>query len=133
MSFDQKSLEDLASSYTKAWNSKVPENVAACHVPDSRITINLGEPSIGHEGLTAMAAGFHADVPDLVLQNEGIRSAGSHVVYLWRFTGHHAETGNPLNVGGWEEWELNDDMKITSSLGWFDADDYQRQVDGSAG
>ena len=133
MSFDQKSLDDLATRYTEAWNSKVPENVAAFHVSDSRITINRGEPSVGHEGLTAMAAGFHADVPDLVLQNEGIRSAGNHVVYLWRFTGHDAGTGNPLNVIGWEEWELNDDMKITSSLGWFDADDYQRQVDGAAG
>ncbi len=67
MSFDQKSLDDLAAKYTEAWNSKVPENVAAY----------------------------------------------------------------PLNVSGWEEWELNDDMKITSSLGWFDADSYQRQVDGA--
>ena len=133
MSFDQRSLEDLAARYTEAWNSRVPENVAAFDMPDSRITINRGEPSVGHEGLTAMAAGFHADVPDLLLHNEGIRSAGNHVVYLWRFTGHHAETGNPLNVSGWEEWELNDDMKISSSLGWFDADDYQRQVAGIAG
>lgn len=133
MSFTKASLDEFARQYTEAWNSKIPENVASCHVPDSRITINLGEPSVGHEGLTAMSAGFHADVPDLVLQNEGIRSAGNHVVYLWRFRGHHAETGNPLNVSGWEEWDLNDDMKITSSLGWFDADDYQRQVDGATG
>jgi len=75
-----------------------------------------------------MAAGFHSDVPDLVLQNDGIRSAGNHVVFLWTFTGHHVETGNPLNVSGWEEWELDDDMKITSSLGWFDALEYDRQV-----
>ena len=86
---------------------------------------------MGHDELTAMAAGFHSDVPDLVLKNDGIRSAGNHVVFMWTFTGHHAETGNPLNVGGWEEWELDDDMKITSSLGWFDADSYQQQVDGS--
>ena len=32
-----------------------------------------------------MAAGFHADVPDLVLQNDGIRSAGKHVVFMWTF------------------------------------------------
>ena len=130
MSFSQESLEKLAKHYTEAWNSKVPENVANCHVSTSQIIINQGEPSAGHEGLTAMAAGFHADVPDLVLTCDGIRSAGSHVVYLWTFTGHHAETGNPLNVTGWEEWELDEDMKITSSLGWFDGDDYQRQVDG---
>ena len=130
MSFSQESLEKLATDYTAAWNSKVPENVANCHVASSQIIINRGEPSKGHAELTAMAAGFHADVPDLVLTCEGIRSAGQHVIYLWRFTGHHVETGNPLDIAGWEEWELNENMKITSSLGWFDAEDYQRQVEG---
>ena len=80
-----------------------------------------------------MAAGFHADVPDLVLQNDGIRSAGNHVVFLWTFTGHHAKTGSPVKVSGWEEWELDDSLKVKASLGWFDAEQYQRQVDGSSG
>lgn len=130
MSFTQNALDDLATRYTAAWNSKVPENVASFHVADSRIVINRGEPSVGHSGLTEMAAGFHADVPVLVLQNDGIRAAGTHVVFMWTFTGHHAQTGNPLDVSGWEEWELDDNMKVTSALGWFDAEDYDRQVDG---
>lgn len=96
----------------------------------SSITINRGEPSVGHSGLTEMAAGFHADVPDMILQDDGIRAAGNHVVFMWTFTGHHAETGNPLDVSGWEEWDLDDNLKITASLGWFDADDYDRQVAG---
>ena len=133
MSFDQASLDDLASRYTEAWNSEVPENVAAFHLSSSQISINRGEPSVGHDGLTAMAAGFHADVPDLILQNDGIRFAGNHVVYMWTFTGHDAQTKNPLNISGWEEWDLDENMKITSALGWFDADDYQRQVDGNSG
>ena len=128
MALTQEQLEDLAKRYTEAWNSKVPEAVAAFHVASSRIVINRGEPSEGHDGLTAMAAGFHADVPDLHLTCEGIRGAGSHVVYLWRFTGHHAETGNALDVQGWEEWELDDAGMVTSSLGWFDGEDYARQV-----
>ena len=130
MSFDRASLEDLAARYTAAWNSKVPENVAAFHAPTSEISINRGVPSVGHDGVTAMAAGFHADVPDLFLQNDGIRAAGNHVVYMWTFTGHDAQTKNPLRISGWEEWDLDEDMKVTSALGWFDADDYQSQVDG---
>jgi len=130
MSFNRQDLEKLAKMYTHAWNSKVPENVANCHASTSQIVINRGEASVGHDELTAMAAGFHADVPDLLLKCDGIRSAGNHVIYLWTFTGHHAESGNPLSVPGWEEWELNEDMEITSSLGWFDADEYQRQIDG---
>lgn len=130
MSFTQSQLDDLAQRYTAAWNSKVPENVAAFHEPTSSIVINRGEPSVGHAGLTAMAAGFHGDVPDLHLTCDGIRGAGAHVIYMWTFTGHHAETGNPLNVQGWEEWELNADMKVTRALGWFDGEDYDRQVAG---
>lgn len=131
MPFTQRELDGLALRYTDAWNSKVPENVADFHAPTSRIVINRGEPSVGHDGLTAMAARFHADVPDLHLSCDGIRGAGSHVVYMWTFTGHHAEIGKPLKVEGWEEWELGDDMKIMSSLGWFDGGDYDRQVAGS--
>ena len=78
-----------------------------------------------------MAAGFLADVPDLLLENDGIRSAGTHVVFLWTFSGHDAQTGNPVKVSGWEEWELDDDLNVISSLGWFDAEDYRRQVDGT--
>ena len=130
MAFTQTELEDLARRYTEAWNSKDPENVAAFHTPNSSIVINRGEPSVGHKGLVEMAAGFHADVPDLHLTCDGIRGAGHHIVYLWTFTGHHTETGNPLNVRGWEEWELDSDMKVTSSLGWFDAEEYERQVAG---
>lgn len=130
MSFDQTRLDDLATRYTAAWNSKVPENVSAFHNPTSQICINRGEPSVGHDGLTEMAAGFHAEVPDLVLQNDGIRAAGNHVVFMWTFTGHEVETGNPLNVQGWEEWELDENMMINSALGWFDAEDFERQVQG---
>lgn len=130
MVFTQSDLDTLAQRYTDAWNSKVAENVASFHRSDSSIIINRGEPSVGYAGLTEMAAGFHADVPDLHLTCNGIRGAGKHVVYLWTFTGHHAETGNALEVEGWEEWELDDDMKVISSLGWFDGDEYERQVAG---
>ena len=126
----QYDVEKLARRYTNAWNSKVPEQVAAFHTPNSRIIINRGEPWIGFDGLTEMAAGFHSDVPDLHLTCDAIRAAGSHIVYLWTFTGHHAQTGNPLTIHGWEEWEIDADMNITSALGWYDSDDYERQVQG---
>ena len=131
MTIDQARLEDLAARYVAAWNSKVPEHVADFHTSKSQIVINRGEPSVGHEGVTAMAAGFHADVPDMLLRSDGIRAAGNHAVFMWTFTGHDAQTGNPLEISGWEEWELNGELKVTSSLGWYDAEEYQRQIDGS--
>ena len=29
---------------------------------------------------------------------------------------------------GWEEWDLDADLKVKASRGWFDADDYARQT-----
>jgi hypothetical protein len=78
-----------------------------------------------------MASGFSADVPDLNLVCNDIRLSGTHAVYVWTFTGHDSTTGNPLTIKGWEEWELDEELKVKASRGWFDADDYARQVDGN--
>ena len=75
-----------------------------------------------------MAAGFFADVPDLALICDNVRCAGNHVAYFWTFTGTHATTKRPLIISGWEEWGLDADLKVTASRGWYDADDYARQV-----
>jgi len=75
-----------------------------------------------------MAAGFFADVPDLLLACDEVRVAGDHIAFFWTFTGTHAATGNPLRVVGWEEWDLDADLKVTGSRGWYDADDYARQI-----
>ena len=47
-----------------------------------------------------------------------------------RLSRRHAATGNPLDVKGWEEWDLDADGSIAESKGWFDAGDYARQVSG---
>ena len=77
-----------------------------------------------------MAAGFYADVPDLALSCDSVRAAGDHAIYVWTFTGHDAATGNPLTIQGWEEWDLDGEMKVKASRGWFDGEDYARQVAG---
>lgn len=95
---------------------------------DGQIVINRGEPWKSRARIAEMAAGFFADVPDLVLRCDDLRCAGGHVLYVWTFPGHHAQTRNRLKVAGWEEWELDAELKVTSSLGWFDSAAYERQV-----
>lgn len=126
----QADLNTLADAYTAAWNSKSPDAVASFYAPDGGIVINNGDPWSGREKVAEMAAGFYADVPDLSLTCDSIRGAGDHVIYVWTFTGHDAKTGNPLTIEGWEEWDLNADMKVQASRGWFDAEEYARQVAG---
>lgn len=118
----------FAAAYTAAWNSGSPEAVASFYAQDGQIVINRGEPWVGRKGVADMAAGFFADVPDLKLMCDDVRCAGSHVAYFWTFTGTHSSTRNRLRVVGWEEWDLDDDMKVVASRGWFDADDYARQT-----
>ena len=130
MAIDHQAMRAAADAYTAAWNSGSPGAVASFYAPDGRIVINRGDPWEGQEGVARMAAGFFADVPDLSLVCDGLRIAGDHVVYLWTFTGSHAATGNPLRVVGWEEWTVDATLQVKSSLGWYDADDYARQVAG---
>jgi len=102
--------------------------VASFHPENGGIVINRGTPREGRAGVTAMTAGFFADVPDLNLTCDGLHVAGSHLACLWTFIGHHAVTRNPLRITGWEEWDLNATGKVAVSRGWFDAADYARQV-----
>ncbi|MCW5729362.1 MAG: nuclear transport factor 2 family protein [Alphaproteobacteria bacterium] len=127
---DHKAVARMSQSYTAAWNAKSAEAVASHYADDGQIVINRGTPWKGRAGIRDMAAGFYADVPDLSLTCDDIRCAGSHAVYVWTFTGHHAGSGRPLKISGWEEWELDDDLRVKSSLGWYDAEDYARQVEG---
>ena len=114
---DHDRMRQTADAYTAAWNSGSAEAVAAFFAPDGRIVINRGEPWEARAGVARMAAGFYADVPDLHLVCDGLRIAGDHAVYLWTFTGHHATSGNPLRVVGWEEWDVDVDLRVKSSRG----------------
>jgi len=123
-------IAQTAAAYTDAWTSGSAADVATFFAPNGHITINRGTPWQGRAGVAAMAEGFFADVPDLSLSCDGLRIAGNHVAYLWTFTGHHAQTRNPLRISGWEEWDLDAEGKVAASRGWFDAEDYARQVAG---
>jgi uncharacterized protein (TIGR02246 family) len=127
---DPSEVERMAADYTAAWNSKSAAAVASFYAQDGEIIINNGDPWTGRSRVQDMAAGFYADVPDLTLTCDDVRCSGSHVIYIWTFTGHDAATGNPLTIRGWEEWELGGDLKVVASRGWFDAHDYARQAAG---
>lgn len=127
---DHDRMRQTAEGYTDAWNSGSAEAVADFYAPDGHIVINRGERWEGRAGVARMAAGFFADVPDLQLVCDDLRVAGDHVVYLWTFTGTHAASGNRLRVIGWEEWDVDADLRVKSSRGWYDAAGYARQVAG---
>jgi uncharacterized protein (TIGR02246 family) len=128
MAIDHETASRLAEAYTAAWNSGSADAVAAFYAQEGQIIINRGQPWLGRKGIADMAAGFFSDVPDLKLVCDDVRCAGNHVAYFWTFTGTHVSTKNLLRVAGWEEWDLDDDLKVIHSRGWYDADDYARQT-----
>jgi uncharacterized protein (TIGR02246 family) len=125
--YDQK-VREVGRRYAEAWCSHSPDAVAAFYASDGQIQINKGEVLKGHTAIAEMAAGFFADFPDLVVHCDDIRMAGSHALFAWTLEGHHAQTKRFVKVGGWEEWELDANLMIISSLGWFDSVEYQRQI-----
>ena len=128
MAISEMQARKLADDYTAAWNTGKPEAVASFFAETGGIVINRGPLWQGRAGVAAMAAGFYADVPDLTLQCDGVKLAGSHMLYLWTFTGTPVRTGGKLRITGWEEWELSDDFQVTASRGWFDPEEYARQT-----
>lgn len=130
MTLGTDTITRIAANYEAAWNSGDPSRVAACYAGDGGIVINRGTPWQGRTKVAEMAAGFYTDVQDMRVILDDLRIAGDHVAFIWTFTGRHAGTGNALDVKGWEEWDLDENGLIAASRGWYDADDYGRQVNG---
>ena len=132
MSAEYAKLKQIASEYAEAWSSHSPEAVASFYTEDGQIEINRGQPLKGRDAIAQMAEGFYASFPDLKVHCDEVRTAGSHAIFAWTLEGHHAETKSFVKLAGWEEWELDDQFKIKSSLGWFDAAEEQRQISRDA-
>lgn len=125
------SLSAIGDAYARAWSSKSPAAVAEFYAEDGQIVVNHGSPSVGRKAIGEMANGFYTAFPDLVVHCDLMRAAGQHALFAWTLEGRHAETKNFVQVAGWEEWELDANLKIKSSMGWFDAADYEAQIAGN--
>ena len=125
---DQETAQRLAREHCAAWTRRDARAVADRYAKQTSMSINGNDPMTRRAEIADMAQGFMADFPDLVLSLDHVLVADHHMVYAWTFEGHHAKTGRPVCFSGWEEWDLDDALSVTRSLGWYDAEDYERQV-----
>jgi hypothetical protein len=136
---DDRSLRELATRYTAAWCSQHAADVAACYSERGSLTINGGAPAQGRPAITEAAQSFMTAFPDMVVTMDAVepnRDDESRAIYRWTLTGINTGpggTGNPVRISGREEWTLSKDGLIAASNGFFDAADYQRQLDGVRG
>jgi nuclear transport factor 2 (NTF2) superfamily protein len=117
-------VHQLARTYTEAWCSRDPARVAAHYAPGGTIAINGGEPAPIHD----VAASFIAAFPDIEVFMDDLVVGDGTAEYRWTFTGTSSETGNAVRISGREEWALDDDGLIVSSIGRYDQAEYDRQL-----
>lgn len=129
-------LEYFARRHTEAWCSQDPAQVAAQYAAAGSLTINEGVPSVGPEAITEAARSFMVAFPDLQVLMDDVRPQGDNAVYRWTLVGTNTGpggTGHPVRISGFEEWTFDEDGLIAASLGYFDQDEYNRQLGREAG
>ena len=130
---DTTRLRDFAVRYTAAWCSRNAASVAAFFGPAGSLKVNDNAPAVGRQAITETAQGFMTAFPDIQVLMDDIAAEGDRVVYRWTLVGTNSGpggTGRSVRISGLEEWRIGADGLIEESLGHFDSDDYQRQLEG---
>lgn len=124
-------LNTFAERYAQAWSSQEPERLAAFYAEDGVLQVNDGAPSVGRDAITEKVRGFMSAFPDMVVELVALRRVDDEVQFHWRWTGTNTGpggNGNAVDLRGYEQWTLGDDGLIRQSLGHYDEEEYQRQM-----
>jgi predicted ester cyclase len=135
LAIDPESLRDFAERYTAAWCSQDPARVASHFASNGSLKVNENEPAVGRAAITEVAQGFMSAFPDMKVLMDDLVVHEDGAVYHWTLVGTNTGpggTGRRVRISGFEEWTIGSDGLIGESLGHFDSDDYQRQLDGDA-
>ena len=126
------SLREFAARYTAAWCSRDASSVADFFAPEGSLTINDGTPAIGRAAIVEAAQEFITAFPDILVYMDDLVPRGERFYFKWTLEGTNSGpggTGNKVRISGYEDWKIGTDGLIAESLGHFDADEYQRQIE----
>ena len=126
-------MVEFAQKYTDAWNSRQPEKMASFYAEDGILTVNGGTPAIGRKQLAETALSYMEAFPDMELTMDSLTFEHGTYRYYWTFKGTNSGpngTGNKVDFSGFEEWILNGQGLVQKSIGTYDAEDYERQLNG---
>ena len=131
---DYNKMLEFGKNYTEAWNSKEPAKMASFYAEDGVLTVNNGTPAIGRQQLAETAQSYMEAFPDMVLTMDSLTVNNGKYRYYWNFKGTNTGpggTGNTVDFSGFEEWTMNEQGLVQTSIGTYDAEDYQRQLEGN--
>ena len=126
-------MVQFGQKYTDAWNSKQPETMASFYAEDGMLTVNNGKPAVGRRQLAETAQSYLEAFPDIELTMDSLTVGNGTYRYYWTFKGTNTGpggTGNKVDFSGFEEWTMNDQGLVQKSIGTYDAEKYQRQLEG---
>lgn len=125
-------MVEFGQKYTAAWNSKQPDKMASFYAEDGMLTVNNGQPAVGRKQLAETAQSYMEAFTDMELTMDSLVVYNGKYRYYWTFKGTNTGpggTGNKVDFSGFEEWTINEEGLVQNSIGTYDADDYQRQLD----
>jgi ketosteroid isomerase-like protein len=125
---------EFGQNYTDAWNSKQPEKMASFYAEDGMLAVNNGKPAVGRKQIAETAKSYMEAFPDIELTMDSLTVGNGTYKYYWTFKGTHTGpggTGNKVDFSGFEEWTMNDQGLVKKSIGTYDAEAYERQLNGN--
>ena len=118
-----------AGKYAAAWGSNDPDQVAQHYAPDGCATLNAGLPIQGRASIAKdYAAPFFDAFPNSSVLMHDFRLSGNHGLFTGVLVAPTRPGKPPVYLLGWEEWTLDGQGFIQSSLVWFDHQEYLRQA-----
>ena len=126
-----RAVWELVLRASTAWSNQDPDGMAACYEEMASLTINGGTPSTGRAELAATARSYMDAFPDLNVSVDHVLVAGDAVFWAWTITGANngpGGTGHRVRVSGIEVWTIGSSGLVSNSIGYHDADTYDRQV-----
>jgi len=130
---NRTTVVSLAARYAAAWCSRQAATVAAFFSPNGSLKVNEAAPAHGRAAITAVAQGFMTAFPDMQVLMDDVAIEGDGAVFRWTLVGTNTGpdgTGRSVRISGYEKWRIDANGLIEESLGHFDGEDYQRQLDG---
>ena len=128
---NESELREFGIQYEKAWRSLVPEEPFSYQAENCVASLNDGSPMISVEERLGRIVGLMEAFPDLLITMREIVEEERGTVFYWNLKGTNTGqegTGNRIDIDGCEVWKLDNDNKITELEGYFDAEEYERQV-----
>ena len=128
---DNEQLTNFGKRYSDAWSSQKPESVAAFFAANGSLKVNADSPAVGREAITKVAQGFMTAFPDMIVSMDSLITKPGGTEFHWTLTGTNSGqggTGKNVKISGFEFWHFDKDGLIQESIGSFDADEYNRQL-----